>query len=174
MGRGAELLKAVNNNQLYMVMAILSETTKVYNFHEKALLNAVVYKHLDILKELVDYGVSLEVVDKWGYTPLQRASSSGNIEVVQFLLERGANIESKNECGTTALMVATFGGHTEIIAELLKNGADMNAQNNRSLSALMIAKNNPDVISVFEAFQEQKQLETMLNDGSLTFDKGFQ
>ena len=72
---------------------------------------------------MADQGVSLDVKDSGGDTPLHIALehwAEGNVDV---LLERGANPNLVNEKGETCLSMAKYSPHT--VRQLLKFGADV-------------------------------------------------
>ncbi|XP_067276959.1 apoptosis-stimulating of p53 protein 2a isoform X2 [Pseudorasbora parva] len=57
-----------------------------------ALHNAVCAGHTEIVKFLVQYGVSVNAADSDGWTPLHCAASCNNVQVCKFLVESGAAV----------------------------------------------------------------------------------
>jgi ankyrin repeat protein len=56
-------------------------------------------------------------------SPLERASSSGNVASVRHLLDAGAEVNTAGR-DTTALAAAAFQGHVDVVTLLLERGAD--------------------------------------------------
>ena len=92
------------------------------------------------VKEYLDKGGKISIVDKSGYTPLTIACYNESIEVVKLLLENNADVNYQDKMGNTALMGACFRGY-ETIARLLVNSksANLNIRNYNGASALFFA-----------------------------------
>ena len=67
-------------------------------------------------------GVSPDVADSGGWTPLHLAAGLGQVDVVRSLLERGADPTVRNRLGDTALHVAIMQGRAEAAFVLLERG----------------------------------------------------
>ena len=79
-----------------------------------------------VLREVLDVHPDLlNAFDRSGWTALQLAAYTGQMEVVRLLLERGADIHavSRNEQAATALKSAEVAGHTKIAEVLRRHGA---------------------------------------------------
>ena len=79
-----------------------------------------------VLREVLDVHPDLlNAFDRSGWTALQLAAYTGQMEVVRLLLERGADIHavSRNEQAATALKSAEVAGHTKIAEVLRGHGA---------------------------------------------------
>ncbi|KAE8904824.1 hypothetical protein PF005_g10795 [Phytophthora fragariae] len=59
--------------------------------------------HLDVVSTLVSHGVSINLADTYGNTPLMAAAESNHARVVAFLLEAGACVNAKTVNGDMAL-----------------------------------------------------------------------
>lgn len=68
-------------------------------------------------------GVSLNVVNCEGQTPLMLATAGGHPATVAILLQRGADIHARDRQGVTALHMAARGGHASIMLLLLRHDA---------------------------------------------------
>ena len=88
------------------------------------------------VKQLLDEGASLVVLDKNGWTALHLASSHGRMEVVQLLLDRGAPLDLQDLDGFTALYLAIKQGHKEVAQLLLDRGASLDLQDKDGKTAL--------------------------------------
>lgn len=58
-----------------------------------------------------------------GATPLQSATSGGQVATVKLLLEKGADVDAVNAAGLTSLHVAASSGSEAIVALLWEHGA---------------------------------------------------
>ena len=80
-----------------------------------------------MLKELLDVGVPIDSVDRYGGTALERAVWMNRTDVIRFLCESGADVNKRSGClQSTALHTAAWQNHTDIIEVLLKHGASTN------------------------------------------------
>ena len=68
------------------------------------------------------------VVNKYGFTPLHDAASSGHVGPAQLLLEAGAELEAQNTgtpiFGLVPLHVAASRGHLDVVRAVVEAGAD--------------------------------------------------
>ncbi len=81
----------------------------------------------DRVKELLDNGKDVNIVDNNNSTPLYYACQSNNIKIVKILIERGANINSLNYQKVSPLSLACYFKQFEIAKLLLdKNNANVN------------------------------------------------
>ena len=100
----------------------------------------------DLVKELLKYNVSIDVLNKDGETALHTASEKGNAEIVAQLLANGANVrlyaEHDNKKNEKALHIASRYGHIEVLKEVLKYDTDIDDKNRDGETALHIAAEN--------------------------------
>jgi serine/threonine-protein phosphatase 6 regulatory ankyrin repeat subunit B len=54
---------------------------------------------VEVVRELLKNGASMESVNNDGWTPLHIATNNGPVEVLRVLLKNGANIKSVNNYG---------------------------------------------------------------------------
>ncbi|KAF7338972.1 Multiple ankyrin repeats single kh domain [Mycena venus] len=96
-------------------------------------------KDVDFVGMLLVYGADPNVRDSTDRTPLQCASSCGDLQIVRLLLANGAdpNIEG-GEYGTP-LQAVSHSGNREIVQLLLERGADVNMQGGKYGTALEAA-----------------------------------
>jgi ankyrin repeat protein len=73
---------------------------------EHAMLKAASDGALGTILELRDAGVSLDVVDEEGNTPLMLATRGGQLGVVRSLYHLGADIDHRNQAGISATKIA--------------------------------------------------------------------
>lgn len=111
----------------------------------KALICAARSGDLDATRLLLKAGVSPEVTDNSGNTPLIEAASSGVPQVVEEVLKHHPNIDARNQMGKTAIFAAavhyiSWDNHDcdypAVIRILAKSGADLNAQDKDGNTAI--------------------------------------
>ena len=74
------------------------------------------------VKLLVDAGAPVNGRQQEGWTPLQEAVQSGDLEMTCYLLAHGADPRQQNDAGKSAIGLAAERGNVEIL-KLLKAGA---------------------------------------------------
>ncbi len=130
---------------LLLSMAI-SQVAQAGSLHE-----AVEKGDVQLINKLLEEGISVNITNDYGRTPLMNAAWHDQVEVIKFLITNGADVNIQNAEGMTALMTAAGGGNwdmhgdiipsgnIEAIQVLLENGADPNIKNNDGYTALDIA-----------------------------------
>jgi uncharacterized protein len=91
------------------------------------------------LKRLVSSGVSPNVRDVGGFTPLMAAVVNDQIPAARVLLDQGAEANARAHGGITALMLAVINDRPEAVKLLLERGAEVNAQSGTGWTALSFA-----------------------------------
>ncbi len=84
-------------------------------------------------------GVNIDCASKKGCTPLQYASSSGELEVVKFLVAKGANIYAKDTVENKALHTAALYGHKNVVEFFLNQGLNVKEQGDFGYTPLHFA-----------------------------------
>ncbi|CAG7825022.1 unnamed protein product, partial [Allacma fusca] len=72
-----------------------------------------------IVDFLVSIGVSMEVTDSQGATPLHLAASRGHQNALLLLLHAGASLEPLDKMGRTPLHLAAQNGHEGCVKALV-------------------------------------------------------
>ena len=106
---------------------------------EEELFKAVYYKNLDMIKEIVNTGINVNIVDGYGDTLLYHSVIACNKEVVEYLINQGANINTWNHKGYTPLHKAISFYHLTIAELFIKEGAYINAATNNCDTPLHLA-----------------------------------
>ena len=101
-----------------------------------ALHSASYAGHLQIVRSLLRYGVSVDVRGISGCAPLRCASKSGHCDVVQFLLDHGADVNSQQDDHSTPLHWAANLGHVDVVRVLLEHNADVNSKDDNGWTPL--------------------------------------
>ena len=80
---------------------------------------AVIVKHSDVSKLLIDAGADIEAKSGKGRTSLHWACEGGELKIVQMLMEAGADVCVVDDDGYTCLIDAAYFGHTETVRYLV-------------------------------------------------------
>ena len=76
---------------------------------------------------MLESGMPIDIVDKYGYTALMGAAMYNRTDVVRCLIEKGANVNEQNRYGWTALHTAlhwaSSNNYTDVIEILVQHGA---------------------------------------------------
>ena len=96
----------------------------------------------NLLRQLIQAGVSLDDVDVSQSDAVIAASAAGHLECLQILLENGAKTNTVNSNGDTALMLAIHNGYVKTATMLLNCDKDLaiNAVSSVGVSALWLAQ----------------------------------
>ncbi|KAK0067730.1 ankyrin repeat protein [Biomphalaria pfeifferi] len=86
----------------------------------------VANENLDLIKELVQSGADVNIVDANGDTPLFHACAKNSLGIINYLLTNGAKINAQNNFGKTPIFVAVEKKQLELVNVLLEHGADIN------------------------------------------------
>jgi type II secretory pathway predicted ATPase ExeA len=100
------------------------------------------------LTRLLATGVTPNVRDAHGVTPLMQAVQHGQMPAVGVLLEGGAQINARDRGGITPIMLAVINERAEALQVLLDRGAEVNARSGAGWTALTFAawKGDPDLV----------------------------
>jgi len=90
---------------------------------------AALWQMDSIIPLLVQQGISLEMKNATGETPLFSAIKNNAPSTVRALLSAGANIQARDRLGNTALHAAVRWNATDCVPVLLQSGLDVNIQN---------------------------------------------
>ncbi|EGY19779.1 ankyrin-1 [Verticillium dahliae VdLs.17] len=114
----------------------------------KAIHYAVMEGRTEMVKLLLDSGVSIESTDALGNTALSWAAKNGNLDLIRLLLDHGVDHAAANVNGTTALHTVSQNGHTNCIGLLLDHGANPTAADSIGVTPLHYASRHghPDAV----------------------------
>jgi len=127
------LMRGVKSNNLGLVRDALDRGADIdavdKHYQQSALFFASMDGYLEIVKELLDRGASMNAKPNTASfpTPLFRASWNGHTDIVKLLIEKGVDVNAKTSSGGTALHLAIEEYRSDIVEILIQNGADVNA-----------------------------------------------
>jgi ankyrin repeat protein len=85
---------------------------------------AILTGNADQVHTLLDAGVDIDCLDRYGQTALMQAAHKGHVPIVRILLQRGAKLDHTAKFGLSALMLAVISDQPEIVRLLLSAGAN--------------------------------------------------
>jgi len=103
-----------------------------------SLADAIIEKDISSVHQLSNYGVDLNQLDEYGFTPLIEAAIIDSVEISKLLLEKGANPNQPDVIGGTALHWAAENNNLDLCKLLLSHRADPNAYNLAGQSVLVM------------------------------------
>lgn len=93
---------------------------------EEMLLQAALEGDTEIIRAMIEQGVSFNKVDADESTALMYAAYNGHSAIVELLLEKGMEVDRRNTKGQSALLFASTGPFPETVKLLLDHGANPN------------------------------------------------
>jgi uncharacterized protein len=119
------------------------------SYKKSALFYACFYGNAQIASALVEAGADVNTTDRWGFTPLMKATINRHETTVEMLLEHGAGATSAPIWSSTALMTlansdSVSDSQDVRLAKMLleRGGVDVNAVDCENWSALMFCTFN--------------------------------
>jgi len=124
------VFRAAQNNEVEKIKAALNDgidinVTRKVDANKSMLHYAVNYSHLNLVNLLVENGINVNIVDKYGETALHKAVEKGAFIIVKTLIENGAQVDLKSNKKVTPFNKAIYSNEIECAEFLLKNGADI-------------------------------------------------
>eukprot|EP00964_Phaeocystis_antarctica_P077593 scaffold48181_cov63-Phaeocystis_antarctica.AAC.2 len=147
----AEILLAAERGELQKVVSWLRKERPVDALHSARTIDgqtatvgllhaAAAGGQLEMVRELLKRGASVDLPSGLGFTALMEAAYQGHLSIVLLLLQHSANRDVQNIYGTTALMMAAHSGHEACVQALLRAGANTELRTNKGLTALLLAE----------------------------------
>ena len=97
--------------------------------------------HANIIKFLLEHGLSLHAENMESPKALREACKKGQLEIARLLLANGVDVNAKTRSGRSALRSAAVANHPDIMM-LLENGGNANIANKSGKTALQYAEKN--------------------------------
>ncbi len=83
-----------------------------------------------------DIPENINLMQRYGWTPLHWAARHGQVSTVKRLLQEGAAIDAREHMGRTPLHVAAMGNHRDTVELLIARGAEINARDRWNVTPL--------------------------------------
>ncbi|KAA8493991.1 Ankyrin repeat domain-containing protein 2 [Porphyridium purpureum] len=115
------------------------------------LIDAVIYKDLRAVEELLEQGANPSATDKFHCCTLSWAARGGKLDVIQLLLNKKADATIADKWGNTPLHEAASAGELAAAQLLLAAGVDTSATNKAGETALDVARSRKKRIPALEA-----------------------
>ncbi len=131
-----------------------------------ALCVAIKEGRLDEVSALLGSGVSVDLADRDGKTPLSLAAEEGHTEITALLLKNGATVDGVRTDGATPLLIAASKGHSQLAALLLENGARINRAGINGVTPLLIAAQKGYTELVVLLLQMEALIDLPMPDGT--------
>ena len=153
---------------LFMQMSVSAQTNEYDSIHDAAAAGSA-----RSIIAFIQQGVSVNLKDSNGRTPLIIASDAGKNRVISILLDQGANLNEQDSDGNTALHLAAMKGYSRVVSDLISSGANSNIKNKEGLSAKELAEKKgqtrivmlfPDVSEENTRYQQRGRGEIFNND----------
>jgi len=102
---------------------------------------AAVTDQLELVRELLKRGASVDLQTSLGITALMGAAGYGRLSIVLVLLQHSANPDLQDNNGSTALMLAAYHGHEACVQALLRAKANTELLDEDGNAVLQHAEN---------------------------------
>ena len=96
---------------------------------------AIASGNVEQTRAMLDAGVDINSVDRYGQTAVMKAAHQGHVEIVRLLIERGASLNHTAKYGLSALMLAVISNHPEVVEQLIAGGANVALRSNKKTGA---------------------------------------
>jgi ankyrin repeat protein len=129
------------------------------------LLEASRSGNLDQVKQALNAGADINILDKYKRSALHYAVMQNHIEVVKFLLKSGININSQNIFNCTPLHYASNKGFATIVMLLFDSDANRTLTDNTGRTALSSAElcNKQEIVRLYERYFSSLEQEAQNN-----------
>ncbi|TMW69652.1 hypothetical protein Poli38472_001808 [Pythium oligandrum] len=129
-GNGYTSLRfACNGGHIAVVEMLLADGADIQVVDEdnETIFHAACRGSLDVVKRMVELGLDVNTVNKYGKNALHAAVESKNLDITRYLVtEYGLDTNSVAKHGVTVVHSACCGGSVEIVKFLLERGLDVN------------------------------------------------
>ena len=110
------------------------------------------YDNVEKVRELVDKGAIIDILDERGFTPLHNAIKYSNLNVLRFLIDAGADIHFKDPRYSGGYMHhAAQSMNISVLETLIELGVPINQKDNNGWTPFWFAlgSENPELVKWF-------------------------
>ncbi|MGL4561218.1 MAG: ankyrin repeat domain-containing protein [Brevinema sp.] len=145
MGFGQSLIEAAGRNDLKAIKIMISQNANVHVKDHNGMSLLHLISDVETADLLIQKGIDINALNKFGSTPLHWAVSKTNYDLVLHLIEYGADINIADHNGNTPLHIAAL-ITPEMIGLLLRGSARIDLQNIHKQTPLQyaLAKGKPE------------------------------
>jgi len=129
------LLIAVANKNMVWIDRLISRGSTA-GASGQNLLAFVTEKNMPGIIAMLKSGISPNIKNAAGYTPLYMAASMGDLDMARWIQGYKADLETAASDGSTPLIASARYRKPDVLAFLLDKGANVNARNNKGETAL--------------------------------------
>ena len=148
------------------VDALCPTTTRDGQATAETLLHvAAGFGHLELVKELLERGASVNLQNSLGWTALMDAAGRGHLSILFVLLHHSASIDLQDIDGVTALMRAADQRQQPCVKALLRAKANPDLQDKCGITALMYATDRGWPACVLALLRAKANAELLDKDG---------
>lgn len=122
----------VNNGDIEIAKLLLENKAKIKGELLLAIKSPIAESRIDMIKLLIDNKANINYSDDDGFTPLNIAIESGDMELTKFLITNGANVNSLMQDGVSLIGYAIAQNNMDLLQILIENGANVNNTNGDS------------------------------------------
>ena len=122
----------VNNGDIEIAKLLLENKAKIKGELLLAIKSPIAESRIDMIKLLIDNKANINYSDDDGFTPLNIAIESGDMELTKFLITNGANVNSLMQDGVSLIGYAIAQNNMDLLQILIENGANVNYTNGDS------------------------------------------
>ena len=123
---------AVNNGDIGIAKLLLTNKAKIKGELLLAIKSPIVESRIDMMKLLIDNKANINYTDDDGFTPLNIAIETGNMETVKLLITNGADVNGLMQDGVSLIGYAIAQNNMDLLQILIENGANINNTNGDS------------------------------------------
>ncbi len=153
--------------RILLFIFVISFYTLLFGYNANDLFVSAKSGTKSQIEMIIQDGVSIEVRDADGNTPVIASAIAGKDELVIFLLEKGADLQTTNIKGRTALMEASLNSQLKVIRAILKKAGNnnINLQDVDGNSALMLASSGKNAEAIELLIENGADINVLNNSG---------
>ena len=126
---------AVNNGDIGIAKLLLTNKAKIKGELLLAIKSPIVESRIDMMKLLIDNKANINYTDDDGFTPLNIAIETGDMETAKLLITNGADVNGLMQDGVSLIGYAIAQNNMDLLQILIENGANINNTDGDSLAS---------------------------------------